>query len=172
MAVTRVQTEESAHELSSGTPGGLPHLLASHVTELFRPARFSIHEENWIADRPRSMRRAGVARNCRTTEAPSMIDCPNVQSHRPKMKAAADARKRAFIRKMFIKSVERQLQGFLLDLTTKAAEGVNILRRDTGADDYIVKPFSKKEVFAQPSAVSRRVKKGALPQYATYAAHR
>src|SRR4030095_8227486 len=37
----------------------------------------------------------------------------------------------------------------IIMLTAKAAEGDKILGLDTGADDYIVKPFSIKEVIAR-----------------------
>jgi DNA-binding response OmpR family regulator len=51
-------------------------------------------------------------------------------------------------------------------LTAKAAEGDKILGLDTGADDYIVKPFSIKEVIARVRAVLRRAEKEGLPHYA------
>jgi DNA-binding response OmpR family regulator len=44
----------------------------------------------------------------------------------------------------------------IIMLTAKAAEGDRILGLDTGADDYIVKPFSIKEVIARVRAVLRR----------------
>ena len=44
----------------------------------------------------------------------------------------------------------------IIMLTAKAAEGDKILGLDTGADDYIVKPFSIKEVIARVRAVLRR----------------
>lgn len=50
-------------------------------------------------------------------------------------------------------------------LTAKAAEGDKILGLDTGADDYIVKPFSIKEVAARIKAVLRRVASDAEPNY-------
>jgi len=50
-------------------------------------------------------------------------------------------------------------------LTAKAAEGDKILGLDTGADDYIVKPFSIKEVIARVRAVLRRVEKDIVPRY-------
>ncbi len=50
-------------------------------------------------------------------------------------------------------------------LTAKAAEGDKIMGLDTGADDYIVKPFSIKEVIARVRAVLRRVEKGSTPTY-------
>ena len=50
-------------------------------------------------------------------------------------------------------------------LTAKAAEGDKIMGLDTGADDYIVKPFSIKEVIARVRAVLRRVEKDATPKY-------
>lgn len=50
-------------------------------------------------------------------------------------------------------------------LTAKAAEGDKIAGLDTGADDYIVKPFSVKEVIARVRAVLRRSEKEASPKY-------
>ena len=44
-------------------------------------------------------------------------------------------------------------------LTAKAAEADKIAGLDTGADDYIVKPFSVKEVIARVRAVLRRAEK-------------
>jgi two-component system alkaline phosphatase synthesis response regulator PhoP len=51
-------------------------------------------------------------------------------------------------------------------ITAKAAEGDKILGLDTGADDYIVKPFSIKEVIARVRAVLRRVETESSPKYA------
>jgi DNA-binding response OmpR family regulator len=50
-------------------------------------------------------------------------------------------------------------------LTAKAAEGDKIMGLDTGADDYIVKPFSIKEVIARVRAVLRRAEKETAPKY-------
>jgi len=50
-------------------------------------------------------------------------------------------------------------------LTAKAAEGDKILGLDTGADDYIVKPFSIKEVIARVRAVLRRSEAEAIAKY-------
>jgi len=50
-------------------------------------------------------------------------------------------------------------------LTAKAAETDKIAGLDTGADDYIVKPFSVKEVIARVRAVLRRSEKDASPKY-------
>jgi two-component system alkaline phosphatase synthesis response regulator PhoP len=50
-------------------------------------------------------------------------------------------------------------------LTAKAAEGDKILGLDTGADDYIIKPFSIKEVIARVRAVLRRVETDSSPAY-------
>ena len=50
-------------------------------------------------------------------------------------------------------------------LTAKAAEGDKILGLETGADDYIVKPFSIKEVIARVRAVLRRAKRECSPKY-------
>src|SRR6187399_2605618 len=44
-------------------------------------------------------------------------------------------------------------------LTAKAAEGDKIAGLDIGADDYIIKPFSVKEVVARVRAVLRRSEK-------------
>ncbi|MGH9946739.1 MAG: response regulator transcription factor [Pyrinomonadaceae bacterium] len=50
-------------------------------------------------------------------------------------------------------------------LTAKAAETDKITGLDTGADDYIVKPFSVKEVIARVRAVLRRSEKDTSPKY-------
>jgi DNA-binding response OmpR family regulator len=50
-------------------------------------------------------------------------------------------------------------------LTAKAAEADRIAGLDTGADDYIVKPFSVKEVIARVRAVLRRAEKESAPKY-------
>jgi DNA-binding response OmpR family regulator len=53
----------------------------------------------------------------------------------------------------------------IIMLTAKAAETDKIAGLDTGADDYIVKPFSVKEVIARARAVLRRAEKEAEPVY-------
>ncbi|MDQ3087155.1 MAG: response regulator transcription factor [Acidobacteriota bacterium] len=53
----------------------------------------------------------------------------------------------------------------IIMLTAKAAETDKIAGLDIGADDYIVKPFSVKEVVARVRAVLRRVEKDALSNY-------
>jgi len=53
----------------------------------------------------------------------------------------------------------------IIMLTAKAAETDKIAGLDTGADDYIVKPFSVKEVIARARAVLRRAEKEADPIY-------
>ena len=50
-------------------------------------------------------------------------------------------------------------------LTARAAETDKIAGLDTGADDYIVKPFSVKEVIARVRAVLRRSEKESAPKY-------
>ena len=50
-------------------------------------------------------------------------------------------------------------------LTAKAAEAEKIAGLEIGADDYIVKPFSVKEVIARVRAVLRRAEKEASPKY-------
>jgi len=54
----------------------------------------------------------------------------------------------------------------IIMLTAKAAEGDKIAGLDIGADDYIVKPFSIKEVIARVRAVLRRAEKESAPKYA------
>lgn len=53
----------------------------------------------------------------------------------------------------------------IIILTAKAAETDKIAGLDIGADDYIVKPFSVKEVVARVRAVLRRVEKDTLQNY-------
>lgn len=50
-------------------------------------------------------------------------------------------------------------------LTAKAAEPDKIAGLEIGADDYIVKPFSVREVMARVRAVLRRAEKDAVPTY-------
>lgn len=53
----------------------------------------------------------------------------------------------------------------IIMLTAKAAEGDRVLGLETGADDYVVKPFSIKEVTARVRAVLRRVETDETPGY-------
>jgi DNA-binding response OmpR family regulator len=53
----------------------------------------------------------------------------------------------------------------IIMLTAKAAEADRILGLETGADDYIVKPFSVKELVARVQAVLRRTEKETDQQY-------
>lgn len=53
----------------------------------------------------------------------------------------------------------------IIMLTAKAAETDKISGLETGADDYIVKPFSIKEVIARVRAVLRRAEKESAPKY-------
>ncbi len=53
----------------------------------------------------------------------------------------------------------------IIMLTAKAAEGDKIMGLETGADDYIVKPFSIKEVIARVRAVLRRSETEISPKY-------
>ena len=53
----------------------------------------------------------------------------------------------------------------IIMLTAKAAETDKISGLNIGADDYIVKPFSVKEVIARVRAVLRRVEKDVIEQY-------
>ncbi len=53
----------------------------------------------------------------------------------------------------------------IIMLTAKAAEIDKIAGLETGADDYIVKPFSVKEVVARVRAVLRRIDKDELERY-------
>ena len=54
----------------------------------------------------------------------------------------------------------------IIMLTAKAAEGDKIAGLEIGADDYIVKPFSIKEMIARVRAVLRRAEKEDAPKYA------
>jgi DNA-binding response OmpR family regulator len=54
----------------------------------------------------------------------------------------------------------------IIMLTAKAAETDKIAGLELGADDYIVKPFSVKEVVARVRAVLRRVEKETIQNYA------
>jgi DNA-binding response OmpR family regulator len=54
----------------------------------------------------------------------------------------------------------------IIMLTAKAAEIDKIAGLEIGADDYIVKPFSVKEVIARVRAVLRRVEKDTIQNYA------
>ena len=53
----------------------------------------------------------------------------------------------------------------IIMLTAKAAESDRISGLDSGADDYVVKPFSVKEVIARVRAVLRRAEKDESPRY-------
>lgn len=53
----------------------------------------------------------------------------------------------------------------IIMLTAKAAETDKIAGLELGADDYIVKPFSVKEVIARVRAVLRRVEKETIQKY-------
>ena len=53
----------------------------------------------------------------------------------------------------------------IIMLTAKAAEGDRVAGLEIGADDYIVKPFSIKEVIARVRAVLRRAEKETEPKY-------
>lgn len=53
----------------------------------------------------------------------------------------------------------------IIMLTAKAAEAEKIAGLEVGADDYIVKPFSVKEVVARVRAVLRRSEKEVSPKY-------
>ena len=53
----------------------------------------------------------------------------------------------------------------IIMLTAKASEGDRVMGLETGADDYVVKPFSVKEVIARIRAVLRRTEAEAPPRY-------
>jgi two-component system, OmpR family, alkaline phosphatase synthesis response regulator PhoP len=53
----------------------------------------------------------------------------------------------------------------IIMLTAKAAEGEKIAGLEVGADDYIIKPFSVKELTARVRAVLRRVEREEVPTY-------
>jgi DNA-binding response OmpR family regulator len=50
-------------------------------------------------------------------------------------------------------------------LTAKAAEADKISGLEVGADDYMIKPFSVKELTARVRAVLRRVERESVPTY-------
>ena len=54
----------------------------------------------------------------------------------------------------------------IIMLTAKAAEADKISGLEVGADDYMIKPFSVKELTARVRAVLRRVEREAVPTYA------
>ena len=53
----------------------------------------------------------------------------------------------------------------IIMLTAKAAEADKISGLEVGADDYIIKPFSVKELTARVRAVLRRVERESVPMY-------
>jgi len=53
----------------------------------------------------------------------------------------------------------------IIMLTAKAAEADKISGLEVGADDYIIKPFSVKELTARVRAVLRRVEREEIPNY-------
>jgi len=53
----------------------------------------------------------------------------------------------------------------IIMLTAKAAEADKIAGLEIGADDYIIKPFSVKEVLARVRAVLRRSDEGTVKRY-------
>jgi DNA-binding response OmpR family regulator len=53
----------------------------------------------------------------------------------------------------------------IIMLTAKAAEAEKIAGLEVGADDYIIKPFSVKELMARVRAVLRRVDRDTVPVY-------
>ena len=53
----------------------------------------------------------------------------------------------------------------IIMLTAKAAEAEKIAGLEVGADDYIIKPFSVKELTARVRAVLRRVERDEVPIY-------
>src|SRR5687767_4021592 len=53
----------------------------------------------------------------------------------------------------------------IIMLTAKAAEAEKIAGLEVGADDYMIKPFSVKELTARVRAVLRRVERETVPNY-------
>ncbi len=54
----------------------------------------------------------------------------------------------------------------IIMLTARTGEAERVAGLDLGADDYITKPFSVRELLARVRAVLRRVDEGAAPSYA------
>lgn len=61
------------------------------------------------------------------------------------------------------KRIRTKSQVPILMLTAKAEEGDRIYGLDIGADDYMVKPFSPKELSARVRAILRRTETGRIP---------
>jgi two-component system, OmpR family, alkaline phosphatase synthesis response regulator PhoP len=55
---------------------------------------------------------------------------------------------------------EEQVEGAILMLTSKSEELDKVLGLELGADDYLTKPFSVRELLARVKAIFRRVDKG------------
>ena len=63
---------------------------------------------------------------------------------------------------MFLKSEERCSSIPIIMLTVRAEETDRIIGLELGADDYVTKPFSPKELVARVKAVLRRWDKGEM----------
>jgi DNA-binding response OmpR family regulator len=64
----------------------------------------------------------------------------------------------------FIRSFNREADTPIILLTAKLDENDKVLGLELGADDYITKPFSPRELTARVRAVLRRMEKASAPQ--------
>jgi DNA-binding response OmpR family regulator len=64
----------------------------------------------------------------------------------------------------FIRSFSREADTPVILLTAKLDENDKVLGLELGADDYITKPFSPRELTARVRAVLRRMEKASTPQ--------
>ncbi|OGO35968.1 MAG: DNA-binding response regulator [Chloroflexi bacterium RBG_16_57_11] len=64
----------------------------------------------------------------------------------------------------FIRSFSREAETPIILLTAKLDENDKVLGLELGADDYITKPFSPRELTARVRAILRRMEKASAPQ--------
>jgi len=64
----------------------------------------------------------------------------------------------------FLRSYQREAETPVIILTAKLEENDKVLGLELGADDYVTKPFSPRELTARVRAVLRRLEKASLEQ--------
>jgi DNA-binding response OmpR family regulator len=64
----------------------------------------------------------------------------------------------------FMRAFSREADTPIILLTAKLEENDKVLGLELGADDYVTKPFSPRELTARVRAVLRRMEKASLPQ--------